>query len=73
MTGISVPHVSGDQVGAARVPLPHVDLQRQIAKELNEERLAWLRVESAVRHQSVLLRERRQALVTAVVTGKLEV
>lgn len=73
MTGISVPHVSSGQVGAARVPLPPVDLQRQVADELNEDRLAWSRVEAAVGRQSALLRERRQALITSAVTGELEV
>jgi type I restriction enzyme S subunit len=73
MTGISVPHVSGGQVGSARVPLPAVGRQRQIVDEMHEERLAWLRAGSAVRRQSTLLVERRQALITAAVTGELEV
>jgi type I restriction enzyme, S subunit len=73
MTGISVPHVSSGQVGAARVPLPRVDVQRWIMDELNQEQLAWRRVESDVGLQSSLLRERRQALITAAVTGNLEV
>lgn len=60
-------------IGALRIPLPPLALQEQIAASAG----AQLRWEQKVRHsissQIDLLREHRQALITAAVSGELDV
>jgi type I restriction enzyme S subunit len=60
-------------VAALEIPLPPLEDQRGTAAELDsaEERTAQLA--SAETRQVALLQERRQALITAAVTGQLEI
>jgi type I restriction enzyme S subunit len=70
-TGIA--HTSSTKITGFRVPLPPVDAQRQIAAAATEAvaRINALR-EPALRQLAVLA-ERRQALITAAVTGGITV
>jgi len=72
-TGVSVPHISPDQIGAFVVAIPPVEEQRQIVEKLDREltRLAALR--SQAERAVELLREHRGALITAAVTGQIDV
>lgn len=73
LTGLSVPHLSGDQIAGHRLPLRPVDDQRQIARRLDE--LA-AQVDAAVVEMSAqidLLQERKRSLITAAVTGEFDV
>lgn len=73
LTGVSVPHLSGDQIGSFTFPLPPEHVQRQIAERLREENLRTVGLQSAMTRQATLLAERRQALITAAVTGQFDV
>lgn len=35
VTGVNVPHISGKQIGAFRIPLPHIKIQKKIAAVLS--------------------------------------
>lgn len=73
MTGVSVPHISPDQVGNFPIPVPPLDEQIAIAKYLDDATakldLLVAKVEEAIHR----LQEHRIALITAVVTGKIDV
>ncbi|MFF5676326.1 restriction endonuclease subunit S [Streptomyces hygroscopicus] len=56
-----------------RIPLPPLDEQRKIVKRIREQNARIDRLSDAVRRQSALLAERRQALITAAVTGQIDV
>lgn len=68
-TGVSVPHVSADQILSFRAPLPPYDAQHTLANRLEQKhgRMAVLR--DRLTAQIGLLMERRKALITAAVTG----
>lgn len=72
-TGISVPHLSEEQVG--NFPIPNVDLARiQLLVALIEEQLEnEKRIISLVQALRSLLLKRRQVLINDVVTGKKQV
>ena len=72
-TGVSVPHLSGEQISNFVIPIPPFDEQRRICDFIEAE-LAQL---DALNREAglaiVLLRERRSALITAAVTGQIDV
>lgn len=69
-TGIA--STSSSKIGAFRVPLPDLKEQRRLVDSLREQVAAIRGLRSAVLDQNDLLRERRQALITATVTGQLD-
>lgn len=72
-TGVSVPHVSPDQVGSLPIPQPPLSEQRRIVSYLSDR---CARIDALVNkaHASVdVLREYRSALITDAVTGKIDV
>lgn len=67
----TIPHLTGDQLGSYRIPIPNDAPRRLVAIESS---LASASAAAGVLAQSInLLRERRQALITAAVTGGLDV
>jgi type I restriction enzyme S subunit len=69
----SVDFRSWDKFGQLSISRPPVDAQRRIADEIIENR-AWAnRIIAAIDRQIALLTERRQALITAAVTGGITV
>jgi type I restriction enzyme, S subunit len=72
-TGISVPHVSPEQIGAFRIAQPSLQEQLQIVSWVKEATAtlegSMRRVDEEIR----LLREYRTRLVADIVTGKLDV
>ncbi|MFZ4151011.1 restriction endonuclease subunit S [Streptomyces pseudogriseolus] len=56
-----------------RIPLPPTDEQQQIVRDIRTENARLDALSDKVRHQSELFRERRQALITAAVTGQFDV
>ena len=72
-TGVSVPHISGDQILSFRAPLPSYDVQHALATRLHRERTRLTAMSNRLTAQIVLLAERRQALITTAVTGELAI
>ncbi|MGP0101398.1 MAG: hypothetical protein ACLPUT_07250 [Solirubrobacteraceae bacterium] len=72
-TGVSVPHISEEQILAFRVPITSLPQQAAIVTTLQGEEgnLQHLRV--VLERQLELVEERRQALITAAVTGQLDI
>jgi len=60
---------------AREIPVPVVPLsaQREITLAARAEKSRCEKLSSALESQTTLLRERRQALITAVVTGRLDI
>ncbi|WP_285689412.1 restriction endonuclease subunit S [Actinoplanes sp. NBRC 103695] len=68
-----VPSVSESQVAAVPVPLPPEEEQLRIAHRLDEFNDEHSHLNQNLSNQVALLKERRQALITAAVTGQLDV
>lgn len=73
MTGVSVPHISPTQIGEFMVALPPAEEQAFILKRLDGELMASTRLMEAAELAISLLQERRAALISAAVTGKIDV
>lgn len=72
-TGVSMPHLTAEKLVRIVVPAPPKGVQVQIADFLDE---ATQRIDNLVQKANRtmdLLRERRSALITAAVTGKIDV
>jgi type I restriction enzyme S subunit len=72
-TGVSVPHISEDQVASFRVPLRSREEQLEAVRILGEAEQNSNKLISDLRRQAELLGEHRRALITAAVTGELAI
>lgn len=72
-TGVSVPHVSPDQILDYEIPFPSRPRQEEIVLAAHRLSDQAHRYELAVQMQIDRLVERRQALITTAVTGALEI
>jgi type I restriction enzyme S subunit len=72
-TGVSVPHISGEQIGAFTYQLPPPEEQIHLATLLESQEALHAAQVELMDKQLDLLRERRQALITAAVTGGITV
>lgn len=72
-TGVSMPHLTAEKLAAIRIPLPDSNSQSTISDYL-DDKLSKLTLlsEKAVSVISIL-QERRSALISAAVTGKIDV
>lgn len=71
--GTKMPRTNWQQVGSVLVPVPPIREQRAICCFLNG---ATTGIDALIRHAEVLierLQEKRQALITAAVTGQIDV
>jgi type I restriction enzyme S subunit len=73
LTGVSVPHLSGDQIGGFSFPVPPLPVQKAICDQLAVHSARIHDLQSTMDRQTQLLAERRQALITAAVTGQFDV
>ena len=73
MTGVSVPHISPTQIGNFVVALPPLEEQHTILKKLTQAAVALEPLVLAAEESVGLLQERRAALISAAVTGKIDV
>jgi type I restriction enzyme S subunit len=73
MTGVSVPHISPEQVKSFIITIPHLDEQIAIAAFIRTECVKLDELRREVERAIVLFKERRSALITAAVTGKIDV
>lgn len=71
--GVSYPAINASDLVRLKMPLPTIAEQLSIVEELEEEEADSRRREDSLRALDELLRQRRQALVTAAVTGQLDV
>ncbi|MFP5309104.1 MAG: restriction endonuclease subunit S [Actinomycetes bacterium] len=69
----TIDNFSGGKYAAMRVPVPPADEQARLSSEVADSRQGMRRAVAALRRQQALLLERRQALITAAVTGEIEV
>ncbi len=72
-TGISVPHLSPDQIKGFRLALPRLAEQEQILEWLGPRIRAIRSLADLAMSEIFLLREYRARLIADVVTGKLDV
>ena len=73
LTGVSVPHISPDQVGAFRFNYINVDRQKMVAEAVERADTSIKKVIEAVEVSIDRLREFRATLITASVTGQIDV
>jgi type I restriction enzyme S subunit len=73
MTGVSVPHISPTQVGDFVVALPPPEEQLAILESIAQSAAAFEPLIVAANEAVDLLGERRAALISAAVTGKIDV
>ena len=71
--GSGQPNISQDIVRGLRVPAPEVSEQRRIADRIDSEVAQTERAKWKLNRLIALLNERRQALITATVTGEFPV
>ncbi|MEX1907270.1 restriction endonuclease subunit S [Janibacter sp. Y6] len=69
----TLPSLSREVLGALRIPCPPVDEQREIADHLDRETAKIDALIAKAERFTELARERRSALVTAAVTGQIDV
>jgi type I restriction enzyme S subunit len=72
-TGVSVPHMSEWQVRKFKMPFPTLDEQHEIAAFLDEQTAKIDNLIAEAERFIELSRERRSALITAAVTGQIDV
>lgn len=72
-TGVSVPHMSEQQVGNFTIALPDLSTQARIVDHIRDQHSAIDTALDAARRSIDLMRERRAALISAAVTGKIDV
>lgn len=73
MVGSTFKRVNVEEIRSLTVPMPPPDEQHQIAAFLNNERVQFEALENDAVRSVSLLRERRSALITAAVTGQIDV
>jgi len=72
-TGTAIQHYGPSHLDQVVVPLPSNEVQRKIADVLGEAALRRSQASDVLRQQVGLLDERRRSLITAAVTGEMEV
>ncbi len=72
-TGVSYPAIDESRLGNIRVPLPDLETQKTIADYLDRETTRIDRLVEKTEQSINRLREHRAALITAAVTGQLDV
>ena len=72
-TGVSVPHVSPSQILEFEIPLPGQEQQAELVREIERADQWTTSLVQSLRQQVELLLERRQALITAAVTGQIDI
>lgn len=73
LTGVSVPHISKDQVGEFEIPLPSIKEQQNIVSKWENYREKKADLENKSSELIDHLKQKRQALITAAVTGQIDI
>jgi type I restriction enzyme S subunit len=66
-------NLNSDTLGRVRLPVPPLDEQMAILRHIEEISGQFDKLEKLAVSQSELLHERRTALISAAVTGKIDV
>jgi type I restriction enzyme, S subunit len=69
----TITHLTRDQLRPQRFPFPDTETQRLLVKHLDKAARWDQQARQAMKRQKTLLSERRQALITAAVTGQIDV
>ncbi len=69
----TIAHLTGEQLKAQRFPFPDRAIQDKLVSMLDERAHGRRAFQAAIDRQLALLAERRQALITAAVTGQIDV
>ncbi|MFC8817262.1 restriction endonuclease subunit S [Streptomyces rochei] len=69
----TIAHLTGEQFRAHRFPFPERDTQDRLTAKLDADNQSQQQLEKLLHQQLMLLAERRQALITAAVTGQFDV
>lgn len=69
----SMPHFTAEKIAATMIPLPAIEVQHQVVNELSRERSVITSAIADANRAIELARERRAALISAAVTGKIDV
>ena len=72
-TGVSVPHISTCQIDSFVVPIPPPGEQAESVRFLSDELAEIQRLVGESKKSSEILQERRSALISAAVTGQIDV
>lgn len=72
-TGVSVPHISPDQINNFVVPVPPISEQAEIVGFIAHELAKFDTLTTEAQRAIDLLQERRTALISAAVTGQIDV
>jgi type I restriction enzyme S subunit len=72
-TGSTIQHFGSMHLSQVKVPLPPLDQQRTVASELEIVNEQTRSIRKLIERQVSLLMQRRQALITAAVTGQIDV
>jgi len=72
-TGVSVPHISPDQICNFVIPLPPTEEQERIIRYMDSETAKLDPLTAEAQRAIDLLQERRTALISAAVTGQIDV
>jgi type I restriction enzyme S subunit len=72
-TGALHPHLEAGNVRFMKIPVPSLDTQRRVVARTEEIAKDTVTVERALSRRLTLQSERRQALITAAVTGQFDV
>ncbi|MEU2156254.1 restriction endonuclease subunit S [Streptomyces sp. NPDC019396] len=69
----TIAHLTGEQLRAHRFPFPDRETQNRLTAQLDANAQSQQRLSALLSHQLDVLAERRQALITAAVTGQFDV
>ena len=69
----AVPSVNGEQISSILIALPPRDEQSEIVKSLQSSRIKFDHLVTSAEQAITLFQERRTALISAAVTGKIDV
>lgn len=72
-TRAAQPHLNAQELGSCLIPLPPTKEQQEIVGFLSEQIQGFNELEKSAENGIALLQERRTALISAAVTGKIDV
>jgi type I restriction enzyme S subunit len=71
--GTTFQEISATALAAYKIPVPELKIQDQILNELDSKLSSIRETQNRVNRTTILMKERRQSLISAAVTGKIDV